>query len=175
MCLTFKSPPPHPHIGESNYLLLTNRGLLHILDPYNILPKPITIFKVPPPYTQKADVHFPQVFNAKTFFFLLLHIFDHLTKWYFFFKLPPCQKNLLLNLYILSIFVLGIKNIDMWYITELHRLELIRMVLPPLDRDPPCHTSKFLAIFSSNFIQSITWSLLGDIDALRYFKGNTIV
>jgi hypothetical protein len=55
---------------------------------------------------------------------------------------------------------------------ELAKLELMRMILPPMEREPPCHTSSFLANFSSNLAQSITLNLIADIGTPKYFKGN---
>jgi hypothetical protein len=47
-------------------------------------------------------------------FFLDLQTLFHLTRWYFFFNLPPCQKNLLLIFFIFLIVVLGRRNMDIW-------------------------------------------------------------
>jgi hypothetical protein len=59
----------------------------------------------------------------------------------------------------------------MWYIIELTKLELIKVVLPAMDKEFPCQTSNFLADFSSIFAQSTTCSLLGAIGTPKYLKG----
>jgi hypothetical protein len=55
---------------------------------------------------------------------------------------------------------------------ELVKLELIKMVHPPYDMGPPCHTSNFLANFSSNFTQSTTCNLPAEVGTPRYFRGD---
>jgi hypothetical protein len=106
-------------------------------------------------------------------FFLDLHIFFHWTRWYFFLILPPYQKKILLPLYILLITVFSSKNIDIWYIVEFMRLELIKVVLPAIESEFPCQISSFLYDFSSILAQSTTCSLLSEIGTPKYFRGNS--
>jgi hypothetical protein len=49
---------------------------------------------------------------------------------------PPCQKNLLICS-IVSMDVLGNRNIDMWYMTVLESLALIKVDLLPIDNTLP--------------------------------------
>jgi len=43
--------------------------------------------------------------------------------------------------------VFGRRYIDMWYMKELERLELIRVVLPAIDKDFPFQMAKFFSFF----------------------------
>jgi hypothetical protein len=52
---------------------------------------------------------------------------------------------------------------------ELIRLELIRVVLPAIDREFPCQS--FLALFSSILAQSTTCSLFTAMGTPKYFRG----
>jgi hypothetical protein len=67
------------------------------------------------------------------------------------------NRCLLLIFSILSIDVLGSKNIDMRYITVLDRLDLIKVDLPPIDKELPCQISNFLFNFSSNLSLQCGW------------------
>jgi hypothetical protein len=100
-------------------------------------------------------------------FFFDLHILLHVIKWYFFFKLPPCQKNFLIPLSILFITILGSRNMGMRYIVELMRLELIKVVLPAIGNEFPCQVSNLFVEFSSILAQSTTYNLLAAIGTPR--------
>lgn len=85
--------------------------------------------------------------------FLDRHITFRLTIWFFFFKLPVCQKNLLRRLSNLPRIVLLNKNIDMTKEGTADKLALTRINLPPKDAFP-FHASTFLTIFPSRKSQS---------------------
>jgi hypothetical protein len=83
-------------------------------------------------------------------------------------SLPPAKKNFLLIFSIPGIVVFGRRNIDVWYIVVLDKLDLIRIDLPPIDKELPCYTSNFFSIFSSNFFQSTACNLPEEIGTPRY-------
>jgi hypothetical protein len=78
----------------------------------------------------------------KSPFFLLLQILDHLTRWYFFLRLPPCQKNPSHLIHSPYVCFRNHKHRHMIH-HGIREASIYQNGFPPLNRDPPCHTSNF--------------------------------
>ena len=104
-------------------------------------------------------------------FFFLLHMLVHLTRWYFLFLPPPCQRKHLLCLFRFFTMILGSRYIDIWQMKELDRHEFINVTLPAIDIESPFFVASFFSFFSTDWSRSFTCSLPGLIGTLNYFSG----
>jgi hypothetical protein len=78
------------------------------------LPNPILSLQLPPPFTQQADVGFPDIFNPQPPFSFVFANYFPFYKPIFLLGAAPCQKKVLLCLSRDFTTVLGNKYIDMW-------------------------------------------------------------